>query len=182
MSLFYCIEAELEYTNSQCSCAKLFSSFQFPFSAPTGHLALISCFFLFSESQTINSLQLTDIQLSLCQDGLVSCSSLCLWIVKCSPTSQFNLTSSCSNGSQEYGSDAFSMLDLNWMERCADRNLTKFNKEKYKVLHLERNNSQQQYMLGSTQPESSLSGKDLWLLVDTRLNTSQQCPCGKDSE
>lgn len=53
--------------------------------------------------------------------------------------SQFNLTSSHSNGSQEYRSDAFSMLDLNRVEKWADRNLMKFNNEKCKILHLERN-------------------------------------------
>lgn len=52
---------------------------------------------------------------------------------------QLNLTSSHSNGPQEYGSGAFSMMHLNRMEKWADRNFMKLSKERWKVLHLERN-------------------------------------------
>ena len=50
----------------------------------------------------------------------------------------------------------------------------KFNQRKCKVLHLGRNNPKHKYMLGATQMESSFAEKDLGVLVDTRLNTSQQ--------
>jgi len=53
--------------------------------------------------------------------------------------------------------------------------LIKFNKEKYKVLHLERNSLVYQDMPGDMQLESSLAVKDLEVLVDNELNTSQQC-------
>lgn len=53
--------------------------------------------------------------------------------------------------------------------------LIKFNKEKYKVLHLERNSLVYQDMPGDMQLESSLAVKDLEVLVDNKLNTSQQC-------
>ncbi|KAK4816991.1 hypothetical protein QYF61_025911 [Mycteria americana] len=43
------------------------------------------------------------------------------------------------------------------LEKWADRNLMKFSKEKYKVLHLGRNNTMHQHMLGATQLESSQS-------------------------
>ncbi|KAK4831052.1 hypothetical protein QYF61_014984 [Mycteria americana] len=50
-----------------------------------------------------------------------------------------------------------------------------FNKGKVKVLHLGRNNLMHQYKLVATQLESSLAEKALGVLVDTRLNMSQQC-------
>lgn len=53
-------------------------------------------------------------------------------------------------------------------------NLLKFIKVKCKVLHLARNNSMYQYIPETGQPESSLAEKDLVVLLDTRLNISQQ--------
>lgn len=60
--------------------------------------------------------------------------------------------------------------DLNRLQKWSDRNLTKFNKEKCKVLYLGRKNSMYQYMLEATQLESIFAEKDLVNLV----NTSQQ--------
>ncbi|KAK4824374.1 hypothetical protein QYF61_014034 [Mycteria americana] len=51
--------------------------------------------------------------------------------------------------------------DLDRLEKWDDRNLTKLNKEKCEVLHLGRNNP--------------CTKKNLGVLVDTRLNMSQQC-------
>ncbi|GAB0182220.1 mitochondrial enolase superfamily member 1 [Grus japonensis] len=65
--------------------------------------------------------------------------------------------------------------DLNRLEKWADRNLMKFNNEKCKILHLKRTKSMHLYMLGASQLESSFEEKDLWVLVDTKLNMSQRC-------
>jgi len=56
--------------------------------------------------------------------------------------------------------------DLDRLEKCAH-----FNKEKCKVLHLGRNNTMSQYMLGANQLERSFAEKALEALVDI----SQQC-------
>ena len=65
--------------------------------------------------------------------------------------------------------------DLIRLEKWADRNLSKFNKGKCKVLHLGRNNSMHLEMLGAAQLESSFAEKDLRVLVDNKMNVSQQC-------
>ncbi|GAB0175971.1 mitochondrial enolase superfamily member 1 [Grus japonensis] len=65
--------------------------------------------------------------------------------------------------------------DLERLEKWANRNLMKFNKEKCKVLHLGRKKPRHVYMLRATKLGSSLAEKELGVLVDTKFDVNQQC-------
>ncbi|GAB0182370.1 mitochondrial enolase superfamily member 1 [Grus japonensis] len=64
--------------------------------------------------------------------------------------------------------------DLDRLEEWANKNLMKFNKDKCKVLHVGKHNPAVQHRLGSTWLESSSVERDLGVLVDDKLNMSEQ--------
>ena len=56
-----------------------------------------------------------------------------------------------------------------------ERNLVKFNKSKYRILHLGRSNRKHLYRLWADLLERSSAGKNLGVMMDSRLAVSQHC-------
>ncbi|GAB0180562.1 hypothetical protein GRJ2_000521500 [Grus japonensis] len=101
-------------------------------------------------------------------------------VKKCT-TSKFADDTKLGGVADRPGCHAALQRDLDRLEKWANRNLMKFNKEKCKVLHQGRNNPRKQYMQMATQLESSLAEKALEVLVDSQIeHETATGPCSKE--
>ena len=65
--------------------------------------------------------------------------------------------------------------DLDRLERWAENNRMKFNRDKCQVLHLGKRKQMHSYKIGDTWLSNTTSEKGLGIVVDHKLNMSQQC-------
>jgi len=65
-----------------------------------------------------------------------------------------------------------SLLEMDKLRMWAHVNLSRFNKAKGRVLHWGRDKSQYQYKLWGERIDSSPAEKNLWVLMDEKLDMS----------
>ncbi|KAJ7409060.1 rna-directed dna polymerase from mobile element jockey-like [Willisornis vidua] len=72
--------------------------------------------------------------------------------------------------------------NLERLEIWTITNYMKFNKGKFRIVHLGQGNPSFVYRLGKEKLESSVAKRDLGVLVDGKLNMSWQCPGSQEGQ
>ncbi|KAJ7395492.1 hypothetical protein BTVI_154803 [Pitangus sulphuratus] len=97
--------------------------------------------------------------------------------IECTLRKFANDTKLCNAVNMLKGRDAI-QRDLDRLERWACANLMKFNQAKCKLLHMGHSNPKHKYRLCGEWIDSSPAEKDLGVLVEKKLNTTQQLAVG----
>ena len=94
--------------------------------------------------------------------------------IKCTPSKLVDVTKLCGAVNTTEIQDAI-QKDLDMLEKWAQMNLMRFNRDICKVLHLARSKPCYRYKPVNERMEHSPAKKDLRALVNVKLDMSQQC-------